>query len=55
MGILEGMILIIMCIFRMIIINLPAFLMLVSIQAIVYWISGISIYNTFINFCLKEI
>lgn len=53
MGILEGLILIIMCSIKMVVIHIPSILILISIQDIVYWTSGVSIYNKFINFCLK--
>lgn len=55
MGIIGGLILIIMCLIRMILINIPSLITLICVQAIVYWISGVSIYNKFIDFCLKEI
>lgn len=53
MGIIEGLILIMMCLIKMVLIHVPSLIVLISIQAIVYWVSGVSIYNKFISFCLK--
>ena len=53
MGVFEIVLLMIMCILKIIIINLPALLVMIAIQAIIYWITDISIYNKLINFCLK--
>ncbi len=55
MGIIEGLILIIMCILRIIIINLPSLLIMIGIQAVTYWITGISLYNKFLNYILMEV
>lgn len=55
MGIVEIIVLMIMCILRMIIINLPALLVMMGIQAVTYWITGISIYNKTINFMMRGI
>lgn len=53
MGIIEGLILIIMCLIKMVSIHIPSLIILISMQAVVYWISGVSIYNKFISLCLK--
>ncbi|MGN1012301.1 MAG: hypothetical protein ACI4ON_00500 [Clostridia bacterium] len=53
MGIIEVMILMIMCILRMIIINLPTLLIMIGIQAVTYWITGISIYNKIKDFMIR--
>lgn len=55
MGIIETIVLIIMCILRMIIINLPTLLIMIGIQAIIYWLSGISIYNKIKDLMLRGI
>lgn len=45
MGILQGLILIIMCLIKMVLIHIPSLIVLTSIQTVTYWITGISIYN----------
>ncbi len=55
MGILEGIILIIMCLIKMVTIHIPSLMILISIQAVVYWITRISIYNEFKKLILRGI
>ncbi|MGN1012293.1 MAG: hypothetical protein ACI4ON_00460 [Clostridia bacterium] len=55
MGIIETMILIIMCILKIAIMNLPTLLIIIGIQAVTYWITGISIYNNIMKFVLRRI
>lgn len=55
MGIIETMILIIMCILKIAIMNLPTLIIMIGIQAFTYWVTGISIYNKFTKLVLRGI
>ena len=48
-------VLMIMCIARMIYLFLPTFLLMIVVQAIIYRITGISIYNKFIKLIMKGV
>lgn len=55
MGIVETIVLMIMCMLRMIIINLPTLLIMIGIQAVTYWITEISIYNEIKDLMIRGI
>ena len=55
MGILQGIILIIMCSIKMVLIHVPSLIILTSIQAVTYWITGISIYNEIKDLMIRGI
>lgn len=46
---MNTIILMIMCIGKMIYLSLPALILLISVQAIVYRATGISLYNKLVN------
>lgn len=50
---MNVIILMIMCIAKMIYLALPTFILITSIQAIVYKITGISLYNKLVNLLSK--
>lgn len=52
---LYSFIIIIQCLFRMFTMSLPTFITLILIQALTYWTTGISLYNKFEKFLLKQI
>lgn len=55
MGILQGIILIIMCSIKMVLIHVPSLIVLISIQAVTYWITEISIYNEIKDLMIRGI
>lgn len=55
MGILQGIILIIMCIARTIYLCMPTIITLISVQAIVYRLTRISLYNNLMRYILRGI
>lgn len=55
MGLLQGIILIIMCIARIIYLCIPTIITLISVQAIVYRLTKISLYNEFKKLMLRGI
>lgn len=55
MGIIEGLILIMMCSIKMVVIHVPSLIVLTSIQAVTYWITGISIYNKIKDLMIRGI
>ena len=48
-------IILIQCLFKMFTMCLPTFITIVLIQAITYWLTGISLYNKFEKFLLIQI
>ena len=49
----KVLILIIMCLIKMVLIHVPSLIVLTSIQAVTYWITGISIYNKIKSLMLR--
>ena len=55
MGIIETMILIIMCLIKMASMCMPTIITLISVQAIVYRLTRISLYNEIMKFMIRGI
>lgn len=55
MGIIEGLMLIIMCLIKMASMCMPTIITLISVQAIVYRLTRISLYNNIMNLILRRI